>query len=84
VANSKMQLHEDFDYMCQAMVPKTVCKIPQTIGKVGLADNPTQDLASHLALLCQKSPDLGRVIEAWPTLPDHIRKAILALVETVN
>jgi hypothetical protein len=37
-----------------------------------------------LALLYQKSPDLTRVIEAWPTLPDHIRKAILALVETAK
>jgi hypothetical protein len=37
-----------------------------------------------LALLYQKSPDLAGVIEAWPTLPDHIRMAILALVETAK
>jgi hypothetical protein len=30
------------------------------------------------------SPDLARVIQAWSTLPDHIRKAILALVETAK
>jgi hypothetical protein len=30
------------------------------------------------------SPDLSRVIEAWPALPDHIRAAILALVGTAN
>jgi hypothetical protein len=29
-------------------------------------------------------PDLARVIEAWSTLPGHIRKAILALVETAK
>jgi hypothetical protein len=27
-------------------------------------------------------PDLARLIEAWSALPAHIRKAILALVET--
>jgi hypothetical protein len=25
-------------------------------------------------------PDLARVIEAWPTLPDPIRRAMLALI----
>ena len=28
--------------------------------------------------------DLARVVEAWPTLPAHIRAAVLALVETVG
>jgi len=26
-------------------------------------------------------PDLARLIEAWPTLPDAIRRAIVAMVE---
>jgi hypothetical protein len=29
-------------------------------------------------------PDLARVVEAWPTLPDHIRAAILALASTAR
>jgi len=29
-------------------------------------------------------PDLAVVIEAWPVLTDHIRRAILALVETAK
>jgi hypothetical protein len=37
-------------------------------------------LASCLALLAQKSPDLARVFDAWPTLPEPIRRAILALI----
>jgi hypothetical protein len=32
----------------------------------------------------QSGPDLARLIEAWPALPDHIRKAILGLVETAK
>jgi hypothetical protein len=27
-------------------------------------------------------PDLTRVLDAWPTLPEHIRRAIVALVGT--
>jgi hypothetical protein len=26
--------------------------------------------------------DLARILEAWPTLPEHIRRAVLALVAT--
>jgi hypothetical protein len=44
--------------------------------------------AGHLAVpLAQQAPlapDLARVVEAWPTLPDHIRAAILALVNTIH
>jgi hypothetical protein len=29
-------------------------------------------------------PDLARVIDAWPDLPDHIRAAVLALVGTTR
>ena len=39
------------------------------------------DLADCLALLRRESPDLARVVEAWPTLADPIRRAILAMVE---
>jgi hypothetical protein len=29
-------------------------------------------------------PDLARVVDAWPTLPDHIKAAVLALVTTAR
>jgi hypothetical protein len=29
-------------------------------------------------------PDLARVVEAWPQLPEHIKAAVLALVQTVG
>jgi len=29
-------------------------------------------------------PDLGRLIEAWPTLPEAIRRGILAMVEAAR
>jgi hypothetical protein len=30
----------------------------------------------------ETDPDLARIIAAWPTLPEPIRRAMLALVET--
>jgi hypothetical protein len=27
-------------------------------------------------------PDLARIIDAWPTLPEHIRAAVRALIDT--
>ena len=30
------------------------------------------------------APDLATVIDAWPTLPEHLRKAILAIVEAAK
>jgi hypothetical protein len=37
-----------------------------------------------LAFLKQKSPDLARVVEAWPDLPEAIRRAVLALISSAN
>jgi hypothetical protein len=31
---------------------------------------------------CRESPDLVRVIDAWPTLPHALRAAILAMIES--
>jgi hypothetical protein len=38
-------------------------------------------LASCLALLAQKYPDLALVVKAWPNLPDETKTAILALAQ---
>jgi hypothetical protein len=66
------------------MVPKTVGKNPQEPGATAFMDDSLHVLASCLALLAEKSPELACVVEAWPTLPDHIRKAIIALVEAAK
>ena len=38
-------------------------------------------LASCLAFLTKKSPDLVAVIEAWPDLPEPVKAGILAMVK---
>ena len=50
---------------------------PQDLGETGL--NP---LAYPLARQSQIDPALARIIDPWPTLPDPIRRAMLALVES--
>jgi hypothetical protein len=41
-------------------------------------------LASCLAFLSQKSPDLAMVIEHWDSLPDAIRAGIAAMVRAAT
>jgi hypothetical protein len=33
---------------------------------------------------CQTDPDLARIVDAWPSLPDAIRAGILAMVEAAS
>jgi len=41
-------------------------------------------LADCLALLRQKSPDLGLVVKRWDTLPEAIKTGILAMVKAAG
>ena len=37
---------------------------------------------TNMDKLLQESPQLKQIIAAWPTLRDHIKQAIIALIET--
>jgi hypothetical protein len=45
---------------------------------------PLIPLAQTLARETQIDPDLARVIAAWTTLPEHLKAAILALIQTAK
>ncbi len=47
-------------------------------------DSDETRLASCLAFISSKCPDLASVIDAWPELPEAIRAAILAMVQTAT
>jgi len=56
-------------------------QISQHLNTQGLTENSKNDLALCLALLAEKCPDLAQVVEAWPKLPEHVRKAIILLAD---
>jgi hypothetical protein len=42
-------------------------------------------VSHHLATdTCQTDPDLARIVDAWPALPDAIKAGILALVQAAG
>ncbi len=47
-------------------------------------DSDEMRLASCLAFISSKYPDWASVIDAWPSLPEAIRAAILAMVQTAT
>jgi hypothetical protein len=55
----------------------------QGISQHALTQNQSSVLPSSLAFLLQKYPDLAAIVEAWPTLPEHIKAAVMALIKSV-
>ena len=47
----------------------------------GVTENCQAVLASCLVSAGENGPDLAAVVEAWPDLPEHVRKTILMLVD---
>jgi hypothetical protein len=46
-----------------------------------LSNVTKDDLARFLAFLSQKDPDLARLVEHWPDLPEYIKAAVKALIQ---
>ena len=43
-----------------------------------------ENLAQTLSCKMQNDPDLARIMEAWPTLPEALRAGILAMVKATG
>jgi len=56
----------------------------QPIASHDTSENDPERLAFCLALLARKSPDLARLIDAWPTLPAALRAGILAMIDAAR
>ncbi len=55
--------------------------LPQALDPSTTSANEKNVLASCLALLHQKSPDLALLVERWDALPDALRAGIVAMVK---
>jgi len=49
----------------------------------GVSEEAAAVVALRVAQL-PADPDLASVVEAWPELPEHIRAAVLALIQTAR
>jgi hypothetical protein len=59
---------------------KTLDQSPNNQSNQGVTESAPSVLPSSLPF----SAELQSVVTAWPTLPEHIRAAVLALVGTVK
>ena len=50
----------------------------------GTCGSDAENLASCLALLRPKSPDLALVVESWGALPEPVRSGIVAMVDAAG
>jgi hypothetical protein len=55
---------------------------PVTASKTPISEGGGAKSDAHNAPKASKDPDLDIVIKAWPGLPEHIREAIKALIQT--
>ena len=54
----------------------------QTTTNKELTQNANPVLSISLDILLQKYPDLEKIITAWPELPERIKAAVKALIQT--
>jgi hypothetical protein len=67
-----------------APVLKTDGQIPQAATRQTVATGADTALPSGLPFSVESDPGLARIVAAWPTLPEAIRRAILALVNSAE
>ncbi len=54
----------------------------QTTDHKTLTENQNPVLSTGLDILLQKWPELKQIIAVWPKLPEHIKAAVRALIQT--
>lgn len=55
-----------------------------TVSKTPISEGGGAKSDAHDAPDAPKEPDLDIVVKAWPELPEHIKAAIRALIQTQN
>jgi hypothetical protein len=62
-------------------VSKTGVPSRQTISDSDVTSSPKPVLPSGLPELYENDSDLGRIVTVWPSLPEPVKRAIVALLE---
>jgi hypothetical protein len=57
---------------------------PLTVSKTPISEGSGAKSDAHDAPKAPKDPDLAIVDKAWPELPEHIKAAVIALIQTQN
>ena len=57
---------------------------PNSIAAQEVTTSQPDPLAHSLAREIEKHPDLHRVLDAWPTLPEALRAGILAMIDAAG
>jgi hypothetical protein len=68
---------------CGSSIPDASSSISATSSADPAEERP-DDLASCLALLTRKSPDLALLVERWDGLPEAIRAGIAAMIRAAG
>jgi hypothetical protein len=69
---------------CDPRFRKPMPDIDKVVDNKELTKNEQNDFAIYLANSIRNEPDLQAVIEAWPGLPDKVKKQIKRLADNKN
>jgi hypothetical protein len=64
----------------KAAVLKTAVRNSEAQDDERLADSTESNVAFCVALLSKRDPALAKIIARWPSLPEPIKRAMLALI----
>lgn len=72
-------------FACERAMGRVGLEHPRlTPPKTPILQTPRAESGALDSRKSSPDPDLARVVEAWPELPEHIRAAIKALVDSVK